>query len=259
MNDPPRERLRIAVISDWHLGDRRGRPQLTAGQLAERVDDYDVDLLINLNDTVSSTRHLDTPPDKTPEEAYLDRWLHYGEAFRSRLNCPAIDVAIARDLDIWDRVATNPPHGIVSMGQVHILWLAPEYKVRHLSGQQLVWALKQIRQYPDDSWLVACHSPVEGAAARTGNVWLKGSDHLKTALHSYARRAVIVGGHFHYPPDVAPRREGNKVLTLAGFINSLGGDPNSYAKIVTFEPARIRIENANLTAGCVDNVWTFEL
>jgi len=251
--------VRVFLIADIHHQDVRGNHTLSFSGMAEAINEYEADLVVNLNDTVAKPEKLRSLPGCSPEESYRAYWLKYGQELRARLRAPTIDVGLHRDLSIWDEIATNPPHGTEVVGGIRVLWLAPEQSVTAISTAQLDWAVDQIEQHPAARWLIASHAPVRFPSQRGRKHCLDGSGRLYEAATQHAAAAVFAGAHLHLS-HAPPTHEGHCLTMVSGAMNVIGGNAHSYGRRVTFESAGVvRVEVIHLDERAVEESWEFFL
>jgi len=253
----PSAEVRFLVIADLHHRDRRGDHALSLGSIAAAMNQYDADLVINLNDTVAKPEKLQCLPGCDAEASYLAYWHVYGRELRGRLHAATIDVGLCRDLPFWDEIAENPPHGTQVVKGVHVLWLAPEMSVTRMSAEQLDWAANEIRRHPGARWIIASHAPVRAAGQRARNAFLQDSDRLRKAVQEHAAVGVFAGGHLHLS-HAAPIHEGNCITMVSGAMNVMSGNGHSYGRRVTFESAgTVRVEVIHFDEMAVEESWEF--
>jgi len=245
------------VISDLHHCDRRGNHALSLGGIADAMNRYDADLMINLNDTVAKPEKLQCLPGRDPEASYLAYWHAYGRELRGRLRAPTIDVGLCRDLPLWDDIAENPPHGARVVNGVRVLWLAPEMSVTRISEEQLTWAENEIRRHPGARWLIASHAPVRAPGRTVRNGFLRDSGRLCAAVRAHAAVGVFAGGHLHLS-HAPPIHQGNCIAMVSGAMNVMSGNGHSYGRRITFAATgTVRVEVIHFDDMAVEESWAF--
>lgn len=245
------------VISDLHHRDVRGDHALSLNEIAAAMNQYDADLVLNLNDTVAKPEKLHCLPDLDPQASYLAYWHAYGRELRGRLRFPTIDVGLLRDFPLWDEIADNPPRGVQTVKGIHVLWLAPELSVTRISDEQLSWAEGEIQHHPGACWLIASHAPVRAVAQKARNGFLQDDDRLRRAVQEHAAVGVFAGGHLHLS-HAAPSHDGNCITMVSGAMNVMSGNGHSYGRRIIFDPAgKVRIDVLHFDAMAIEESWEF--
>jgi hypothetical protein len=216
--------MKIALITDIHLGDYRRNQDFDTCKLALLKQEFDFshpDIIVNTADTVSLDKYL------RPEASKETYWEQYLE-FKAALDCQIIEVCINREKDFFASMFGLP--GVyyrTDFADCSFFSIAPEFDYDHtLSSKQLNWLENEFKNTASRWQFILSHVPVEQATERSPGpgIYLSDSERLKEIACQYGKHTFFVGGHFHQMP--IPKTEGKISMIMGGIADNLNPQKN---------------------------------
>lgn len=194
--------MKILIISDLHLGDRRHSDMSDAERLeklGEVIRSTGAGAILNLGDTVSRK------PLLLDEYATLEEGFGYYLQWRKSFGIPFAECAISRELGFFSKIMEQEADQLFDLDPGSAIITLLQQGERQFSQKQEEFIKSALDRCQGKTVIIGTHLPFPGSCSRKLDVFLKVSDVLRKKLESFPGRVIWCGGHFHWdqePPEV---------------------------------------------------------
>ena len=194
--------MKILIISDLHLGDRRHSDMSDAERLeklGEVIRSTGAGAILNLGDTVSRK------PLLLDEYATLEEGFGYYLQWRKSFGIPFAECAISRELGFFSKIMEQEADQLFDLDPGSAIITLLQQGERQFSQEQEEFIKSALDRCQGKTVIIGTHLPFPGSCSRKQDVFLKVSDVLRKKLESFPGRIIWCGGHFHWdqePPEV---------------------------------------------------------
>ena len=194
--------MKILILSDLHLGDRRNSAAFEKRRLeklAELIHTSGAGLVLNLGDTVSRKEFL-RPEIGCSRNGYRDYL-----AWRNSLAVPFAECAVNRELPFFRETLGQEPDAVHTPSpEMTIITMDPEKNCDHtFTDRQLDFLIAALRNSRAPRILIATHVPYPGSCSRPAGdgIFLEIPEPLRKAVEESERNIYWCGGHFHWEKE----------------------------------------------------------
>ena len=194
--------MKILIISDLHLGDRRHSDMSDAERLeklGEVIRSTGAGAILNLGDTVSRK------PLLLDEYATLEEGFGYYLQWRKSFGIPFAECAISRELGFFSKIMEQEADQLFDLDPGSAIITLLQQGERQFLQEQEEFIKSALDRCQGKTVIIGTHLPFPGSCSRKQDVFLKVSDVLRKKLESFPGRVIWCGGHFHWdqePPEV---------------------------------------------------------